>query len=81
MSEKPLQGLIDLKEKAEEMWTFKGRAELIRKIGDSVDFIKGHRFRGSKIPGKIFKERLADYEVGVKIMDEKYKEIKSEGVN
>lgn len=73
MEEKPLQGLIDLKEKAEEMWTFKGRAALVRKIQSSIDMIGMYK-TDTVLEGMLLKERLADYEAGVKIMDEKYKE-------
>ena len=81
MEESPIQSLIDLRDKVKEMWTFKGRAALIRKIESSMEFIRIYRLEGSDIPGKMVKECQAHYEAGVKIMDEKYKEQPGESIN
>ncbi len=82
MEEKPIESLFELQKKANDMWEFKGRAGLIRKIHDSIDFIRSHK-TGPKIEAMLLKERLKDYEAGVKIMDEKYKdkEPESETIN
>lgn len=80
MEEKPMQSLIDLKTKAEEMWIFKGRAGLIRKIQGSIDMIKMYK-TDDNLEGLLLKERLKDYDAGILIMDEKYKEIPHEGVD
>ncbi len=73
MSETPMQDLIDLRSKANDMWTFKGRAELLRKIQGSIDFIRSHKTEQA-LERMLLKERTADYEVGLEIMNEKYKE-------
>lgn len=80
MEGKPLQGLIDLKAKAEEMWTFKGRAALIKKIQSSIDMIGMYK-TDTTLEEMLYKERLADYEAGIRIMDEKYKEQPGEATN
>lgn len=80
MGEKPMQSLIDLKTKAEEMWIFKGRAGLIRKIQSSIDMIKMYK-TDDNLEDLLLKERLKDYDAGILIMDEKYKEIPHESVD
>ena len=68
-----MESLFDLLKKAEEMWTFEGKAQLVRKIQGSLDFIRSHK-TGPKIEALLLKERNRDYEAGLEVMNEKYKD-------
>ena len=71
MEDKPIDSLFELHKKAEEMWPFKGRAQIISKIQSSLDFIRSHK-TGPKIEAMLLKERLAEYEAGLKVMEKKH---------
>lgn len=65
--------LNDLKDKAEDMRGFKGKAEIVRQMQSSLDFIRSHKVDLSLME-KLLKEREKDFEIGLKFEEKKYAE-------
>jgi len=68
-----LQALISLKDKVDDLRPFKGRATLITKIWSSYDFLRLHK-TDPVLEALLLKERTADFEEGVELEVEKYRE-------
>ena len=68
-----LDRLDDLKKDAENMRGFKGKAEIVKNIQSSMDFVRSHRLEPSLME-RLVKARQNDFDLGLEIEEKKYAE-------
>ena len=78
MEQKPIDVLFELIKKVDKMLPFKGKAMIAKNIQGSLDLMRRYK-PDPKIDALLLKERMKEYEAGVKAMDEKYKDKEVKG--